>query len=728
MRFDQQVPTFICRPLSSPSDHSGPQPLQFRNGVPLKQFPPNHFPQKSANFSHNPSTLEMTTFSPVAFPGADDAPSSPKKKSFWRRLFSRRRSRKYDDATKPDDNHHEKASFTYKRHTPITTRSAHAADKHVVVLKDALGLNTRVDDETPKPYGTPEGTTYEAFQRMNGNLFPSLEPHSFVMKPIDSTTNALEFKQGNLSATFRLKSFRLQKSSDGSLSWRPSAEVPRESPSSRIELDKIAAAAFEERPVALPDLRSSETYASVGCSPVPKWAADIAELRKNIPDAENLTIFQALRFAQKAEKNPVLAELIKEVAYNEFINYDTENVKALKADGAFARSPRESFAGHFEELTAKYVSSSSPSSTGVPSFRPRAASVHTFVSPSYSDKAVDGQAQAKRSKRRRLSLALGRLSRRWSSRAKLFREHWREDRVHRDSAKETKRSIKVEKRNIALLDKEKQLLQLQSQVSKASHQKAQEEKDHQQAEYHRQLAAKQAAQRRKLELLENKAVAAEAGRKVAAALKRNKVLLDNEVNSQFEKVSPQTSSKTSSSKRSKKSTSTSMTTPTVSPSVSRPGNSSSKVSPKQGLAGKDPNGYLDDREMEENPWNIGGDVELRSVIAKERPLLGIKPKKTVVGSRVVSVASSVHSEESELKPFVPVPYRPTTDAYYHGFAIPRVDAPPPPRPTGAPFWERNEWVKNRMAMKGKMTRYIATPEEVLQVKAKLRSIPFAMDW
>lgn len=479
-----------------------------------------------------------------------------------------------------------------------------------------------------------------------------------------------------------------------------------------------------------PSLHSPEVCVQVGCRKVPGYAASIPEIRKNIPDVEKLTLFQALRFAQTTEKLPILKELVKQVATTEYVN--TPRIQSLRVDALLAESHKESFVQRFLELAetnaGDYVEpaiSSHPVSDA-PAFRPRDATV-TFLAPCHNNHNDDVEVEKKDSRCRRIASAIGRISHRWSARAKVFREHWRENRELRETKSKIKREIKLEKRNIKMLEREKQLADLEARLLEVSHKRKQEHKDHKQAELQRQIAAKQASNRRKLEMLEYQAVVAKANRKVARKYKQAEAAKEAEdakyaaylkamkpkpqPQPQSKKVSPQTS------KGHKPGCKVHKAKATKPPQKSTP----KKPSPVE----PQPYQGLNAREIEANPWHLTGDSELREAIARERPVLGVKPKKTAIGSRVVSVAPTVHS--NEVLPehvFVSTPPKPKADAGFYIQPL-RVEAPPPPRPEGKPVWERDSYKANREKWKDvKKLRYIPEDSELTGIKGKLRNVGF----
>lgn len=627
----------------------------------------------------------------------------------------------------------------------------------------AFGLNVPINAESSQSCGSPQGATFKALQFVNGNSGASFKPQSFVLKPIDNTTKAFEFKQGNLNATFNLKSFKLKRMSDGSLQWKPSSEE-----SGAASSEELHNALSTGNVVAHPDLRSLEVYALVGCRPVPQWAADIPDIHKNIPDAEHQTLFQALRFAQQVKRSPALAELVKEVAFTEFLNGVAPSSKSLKADSDFAASPREFFSSYFAELSAEYVSGSVPAGSGVPAFRPRTALVHTFVLPASAPGELDDCAdKPKLGKGQRISLALNRLSSRWRCRAKLFREQWREDRTHREAEREAKRKIKVERRTLVLLEKQQQLAHLRSCRQEAAHQKAQEEYDLEQAAIQRDIDAKLAAQRRKLENLEHQVHLAKANRKVAAALKRSLTVggktkptgtTNIDKAAKPEKVSPQISSKSSQNTSifgPQKSLSTTGTSPDVPSESSHRLNKSAPV-PHAPLMLV--NGCLNHREIEENPWNIGVGAEVRSMLGKERPVLGLlsvpkqksaaqmskTPKTGTIApgmssskctlkslSLAKSLSKSFKVGDAPLAPTLPseplfaagTPEDSTTVLLKPGQKSPAAaqpSAPVPPKRVKTPFWKTEKYINFRKAFK--KGEFMPSTDEVLAGLSKLRPL------
>ncbi|PSK34740.1 hypothetical protein C7M61_004934 [Candidozyma pseudohaemuli] len=493
---------------------------------------------------------------------------------------------------------------------------------------------------------------------------------------------------------------------------------------------------IEETPE--PSLHSPEVCVQVGRRRVPHYAASIPEIRKNIPDVENLTLFQALDFALLTKKLPILRELLKQVVVTECVKNTPRCIPSLRLDAFLAESHKESFTQRLLELGEDYAgdvvepaTSSHPVSDG-PAFRPRDASV-TFLAPCHNnpvDHTDDVEVEKRDSRCRRIAAAISRVSHRWSARAKVFREHWRENRELRESKSKIKREIKLEKRNIKMLEREKQLADLDARLLEVSHNWKQEHKDHKQAELQRQIAAKQASNRRKLEMLEYQAVVAKANRKVAKKYKQAqaaKEAEDAKYAAYLKAMKHKAKKVAQTSKGHKAGCKAKAPKPSQKPSPKKASQKSPKPSPVVPSPEPQPYQVLNAREMEANPWHLTGDSELREAIARERPVLGVKPKKTAIGSRVVSVAPTVHS--NEVLPehvFVSTPPKPKPNADAGFYIQPiRVDAPPPPKPEGKPVWERDSYKANREKWKDvKQLRYIPEDSELTGIKGKLRNVGF----
>lgn len=204
-------------------------------------------------------------------------------------------------------------------------------------------------------------------------------------------------------------------------------------------------------------------------------------------------------------------------------NHTVSAVKSFKFDSVDAVSELHRFRLHIIDESFQWELASCPNGSkastnpaeymlepeGAAAFGVRAALVHPSIRPA----STGSNEECKLKKKNcclRFGAAICRFSHRCSARAQLFRDYWSERRELRESRRRVRRDIKVKKRSIALLEKEKCLADLKARVLEVSHKRNQEHKDHQQAAYHRQLAAQLANKRRQLELLEHQAALIEA--------------------------------------------------------------------------------------------------------------------------------------------------------------------------------------------------------------------------
>lgn len=435
------------------------------------------------------------------------------------------------------------------------------------------------------------------------------------------TMDAFNAKMNALNATFKLKSFKLRKMNDSSLKWKP-----------LVETDAASVHPITTSPIQSPEAQPpaivvhAVDYKTIAaCSYVPPWAADAPEIHNGVPHSVSRNS-GAPRVAQEVKRSP--SEFVKEAAYVESKHSSNAEVATDKAS---SHTPREYFAQHFDASPEQFAAPEAPTGPGVSQFKARSRLSTPFV------EEVPPPQEPKVPLNKRFSQAVSRITARWSYRRKLRREHRQEDRALKAVQNETKHKIKMEKRKLKLIEKEKQLDRLRSQYKAAVHQKNQQVQKHKQAAYQRKLDAEQAAQRRKLENLEYQMLQVKASRKAAAALKAR--LSANHKHSSSKqptpKVSPQTSSKLSPKssvftyKESVSSSKTSVDGHAARLSQTPPKSSKAQTpaAPHQHLPLLLVNVCINEK-IEDNPWNHGVGAEVRSMLGKERPVLNIvsKPK------------------------------------------------------------------------------------------------------
>lgn len=431
------------------------------------------------------------------------------------------------------------------------------------------------------------------------------------------TMDAFNAKMNAFNATFKLKSFKLRKMNDSSLKWKPLVETDAAS------VDPITTSPIqspEAQPPAI--VVHAVDYKTIAAySYVTPWATNVPETPNGIPRSVSRN-FGASSVTQEVKRSPSPA---LETAYVETkLTSDAE----VATDKASSHTPREYFVQHFDASPEQFAALEAPTGPGVSQFKARTRPSSTFV-----EEAPPPQ-EPKVPLNKRFSQAVSRITARWSYRRKLRREHRQEDRALKEVQKQTKHKIKMEKRKLKLLEKEKQLDRLRSQYNHAVHQKNQQALKNKQAAYQRKLDAEQAAQRRKLENLEYQMLQVKATRKAAAALKA-RLSADHKHSSSTHKDSPQTSSKLSpkssvfTAKESVSSSKTSVDGPAARLSQTPPKSSKAPTpaAPHQHLPLLLVNGCINDK-IEVNPWNHGVGAEVRSMLGKERPVLNIvsKPK------------------------------------------------------------------------------------------------------
>lgn len=530
---------------------------------------------------------------------------------------------------------------------------------------------------------------------------------------------------------------KLEKLSDGSLIWDKCHRAQLQD--SVLPLEVLPKGAFK------PDIWF-KVLALVGHLPMPAYTSLIPEIKHLLTDPGKYTMLQAFNVAH-AVKDDVLKTLIKNIARREYNDRKGSSQNAstdaprppsspgddlgafLKVDGLLPATELDPLVG---------VSPMSPPDSRcliLPLFLPGTLS----LPPLFPDEPVilplllpeepmtlppvlpddldlpTAPLLVETKEERRLEPLPDRFQR------KSFRERWREDRKAREVERETRRKIKLETRKLTLLETEKLLSEMKLLVLEAMHKKTQEEKDHELAEYNRQHEAKLSNQKRKLEFLEHQLIMAESDKRLKLIFlrlwrkneKANAEVLDlMKTESVFPdtKVSPQASvfSKDGASCRSF----------SISPEGLK--RNSTTVSPPK---------FCDDREMEENPWDVGGEAGLRRYLAKKKPVLGVMsvPKDSEIDEEFrPPTNASAGNQIFSVDDYLPAePPKPEADFVFHSCPVPRPDAPPPARATGTPFWKKEAYIQRRKELK--KPKYAAAVEELVAAKSVLNKIPFAWD-
>lgn len=383
---------------------------------------------------------------------------------------------------------------------PLGTQQLYHATSVIPSVKRRQRKLASLGSSGPEP--TKSFTPFAASQNHSVSAIKSFKIDSDSYKSLNASPGvdgaAIDAHQGNIDTAFERCRFTSNKIGVSS-QWKP-ASCPNSSKAS-TNLTRITT-------IKGTDLYSLEPYALVGFQPVSAFTASFPEL-KNIAGIQDFSLFQAAYLTQQ-DSDPKAGELVHEVAYTEFVNANPRYEEALAADAAFASSPRAFFDLVFDNWAAEYMEPEG----GVAASRVRTALVQSSITPA-SAGSNDECKSGKKSRCIRFGAALCRMSHRWSARAQRFRDHWRERRELRESRRQVRRQIKIKKRSIALLEKEKRLAELNACVLEVSHKRYEEHKDHQQAAYHRQLAAQLANKRRQMELLEHQAALTQTTRKSA---------------------------------------------------------------------------------------------------------------------------------------------------------------------------------------------------------------------
>lgn len=488
------------------------------------------------------------------------------------------------------------------------------------------------------------------------------------------TIIAFQRAQDTFNEPLIRRPFHLRKLSDVSLLWRPTSETPlatqefagiphaSDAPYSTSVAPPNTSGAGERvstHVAAVPDVRSMTLYAQVGNTTIPEWAFTIPELRLSTDLTESTLLFDALRFAQLVKRGGKLVEIIKEIAFVEFVSHLDDSAAG---DEEFQKAPRDFFATHFDILS-KTLAAESAALAAEGGSCAKGITLDNTQSAQEEELTEDESSADKTEKPsrcRRMACASSRLSGRWRFQLRLFREHWRKNRALREARSQIKRKIRLEKRKLKLLEKQQELDRLRSEFLVALHRNDQKAQDHNQAAHKRKLDAELAAQKRKLKDLEYQYHVSKANSKVAAAIRHHEAKLRRlcEARSKAAKrddVHKSSSQRTShnSSKRSSLLAPPSQESIATSLAVLAPNSSHSVVAHIQQAPLLRENG-CNTRDIEKKLWLSEVDAEICSMLRKIRPVLQISSciKPLSARTREPSKESSskdAQSGDSELK-------------------------------------------------------------------------------
>lgn len=468
---------------------------------------------------------------------------------------------------------------------------------------------------------------------------PEADSETALGQPLASTRHriptivAYQRTQDAFNAPLIRRPFHLRKLSDVSLLWRPTSEnslktqeldgnphaseVPHGTFEAPINI-YITGEGVATHVAAVPDVRSLTLYSRVGNTTIPEWAFTIPELRLSIDPTKSMLLFDALRFAQLMKRGDKLVEIIKEIAFVEFVSYLDDS--AAVADEEFQEAPRDFFAANFDNLSKRVAAERAALAAEVGSLCEESITLeHTQSAQDEELVEADASKLNKSSRCSRVANAFSRLSGRWRFQLRLLRERWREDRALKEVQSHFKRKIRVERKKLKLLEKEQELTRLRSEFLVAVHRSDQKDEDYKQAAHQRKLDAELAAQKRKLENLEYQYYAAKANSKVAAAMRHHEAKLkricDTRQKAAKRRDVPKDSSQKTSHNSSKRS---SLLVPKKLQSAATSVAPSAPKSAHSAVASTHQAPLLVSG-CEENPWNSGAEAETRSVLSKEEP-------------------------------------------------------------------------------------------------------------
>lgn len=447
------------------------------------------------------------------------------------------------------------------------------------------------------------------------------------------TIVAYQRTQDAFNAPLIRRPFHLRKLSDVSLLWRPTSEnsletqeldgnphaseVPNGTSGAPLSTSETGEG-VATHVAAVPDVRSLTLYSRVGNTTIPEWAFTIPELRLSIDPTKSMLLFDALRFAQLMKRGDKLVEIIKEIAFVEFVSCLDDS--AAVADEEFQQASRDFFAANFDNLSKRVAAERAALAAEVGSLCEESITLeHTQSAQDEELVEADASKLNKSSRCRRVANAFSRLSGRWRFQLRLLRERWREDRALKEVQSHFKRKIRVERKKLKLLEKEQELTRLRSEFLVAVHHSDQKDEDYKQAAHQRKLDAELAAQKRKLENLEYQYYAAKANSKVAAAMRHHEAKLkricDSRPKAAKRRDVPKDSSQKTSHTLSKRS---SLLVPKKLQSAATSVAPSAPKSAHSAVASTYQAPLLVSG-CEENPWNSGAEAEARSVLSKEEP-------------------------------------------------------------------------------------------------------------